>query len=87
MTLKKVDIVAPSGNVLNLDEITRTAALFIARDWKVELGTTIYSSHQRFAGETDRQRLNDFNYACTLATTIGFSRPRWLRNEPPPSLY
>lgn len=66
MTLKKVDIVAPSGNVLNIEEITRTAALFIARDWKVELGTTIYSSYQRFAGETDRQRLNDFNYACTL---------------------
>jgi muramoyltetrapeptide carboxypeptidase len=63
--MKRVEFVAPSGNIISQEDIARAASYFVARDWGVELAASLYSSYQRFAGTSDRARLQDFNGAAT----------------------
>lgn len=64
--MKRAEIVAPSGNVLDCEQIHRAAAGMVGRGWEVEIAQSVYSSHMRFAGSSDVARLRDFNPATAL---------------------
>lgn len=60
-----VGIAAPSGNVLNLDDILRASKMLEDDGWKVELGDSVLNSFQRFGGKSDAERVQDFNRLCS----------------------
>ena len=79
--MNRVGITAPSGKVLDLEAIERTKALFEGRGWAVDVGSSVYQSFMRFAGENDGARVSDFNRMCSKNPLVlcarggyGFSR-------------
>lgn len=51
-----IGIIAPSGQVVNIEALERAIAYFRARDWRVVAPAAVTRKHQRFAG-TDAARL------------------------------
>ncbi len=70
MSSKLAGIVAPSGNVLNPDEISHAATLLEKNGWTVEIGTSVFNSYQRFGGNSDEERLKDFNQSLKKVNLV-----------------
>lgn len=64
MKKKIAGIAAPSGNVLNLEDVKKAAKLLEEDGWEVKLGESVLTSFQRFGGVSDEARAEDFNRLC-----------------------